>query len=72
MLELFGDEVMRKVATIELHAFDPLLFGLQALAFIDRDHAVFANFVHRVSQQLRSRDRCWRRSKRRWPSLLCS
>ena len=47
-----GDEVGRQVAAIELHPFDPLLFGLKAFAFIDGDHTVFPNFAHRVGKQV--------------------
>ena len=46
-----GHEVRREVALVELHPFDPFDFGFQALAFIHRDHAVFTNFFHRVSEQ---------------------
>ena len=47
-----GDEVGREVAAIELHAFDPLDLGGQALAFIDGDHAVLADLLHGVGQEL--------------------
>ena len=47
-----GDEVGREVAAVELHAFDPLDFGLEALAFVDGDDAVFADLFHGVGEQL--------------------
>ena len=47
-----GDEVRRQVAAIELHPFDPLLLGLQALAFVDGDHPVLADLAHRIGQQI--------------------
>jgi len=47
-----GDEVGREIAAIELHAFDPLDLGAQALAFVDGDHAVLAHLVQGVGQQL--------------------
>ena len=47
-----GDEVRRQVAAVELHALDDLDLGLQALALLDRDHAVLADLLHRVGQDL--------------------
>ena len=47
-----GHEVRRQVAAIELHAFDPLLFGLKALAFVDGDDSVFANLAHRIGEKV--------------------
>ena len=46
-----GDEVGGEVAAVELHAFDPLDLGGQALAFIDGDDAVLADLFHGVGQQ---------------------
>src|SRR5882672_3063926 len=46
------DEVRRQVAAVELHPFDDLEFGLQALAVLDRDHAFLADLVHRVGDDL--------------------
>src|SRR5882762_6487667 len=43
-----GDEVRREVAAVELHAVDRLQRGLEALGFLDRDHAVLADLVHRI------------------------
>ena len=55
------DEVGRDVALVELHAFDELERGLGRLAFFDRDHAVFADLLHGVGQQVADHaDRCWR------------
>ncbi len=42
----------RQVAAVELHAFDDLHFGLQALALFDRDDAVLADLLHRVRDDL--------------------
>ena len=42
-----GDEIRRQVAAIELHAFDDLERGLERLRFLDRDHAVLADLLHR-------------------------
>src|SRR5256885_6379185 len=47
-----GDEVGRQVALVELHAFDPLDVGLEALAFLDRDDAVLADLLHRLGEHL--------------------
>ena len=41
-----GDEVGRKVAAIELHAFDDIELGIEALGFLDRDHALVADLLH--------------------------
>ena len=47
-----GDEVGRDVAAVELHAFDHVEFGLERLCFFDRDHALVADFLHRVGEEL--------------------
>ena len=47
-----GDEVRREIAAIELHAFDDLEVGLQALALFDGDHAVLADLFHGVGQDV--------------------
>ena len=55
------DEVGRDVALVELHALDELERRLGRLAFFDGDHAVLADLLHGVGQQLADlRDRCWR------------
>ena len=41
-----GHEIGRQISAIELHAFDYFQFGLEGLAFLDGDHAVFADLVH--------------------------
>src|SRR5688500_327107 len=41
------DEVGREVAAVELHALDDLERGLHRARFLDRDHAVLADLVHR-------------------------
>ncbi len=45
-----GDEVRREVAAVELHAFDPLDFGAEALAFVDGDDAVLADLFHGLGE----------------------
>ena len=47
-----GDEVRRDVAAVELHALGVFDLELQALALFDGDHAVAADLVHRLGQQL--------------------
>ena len=47
-----GDEVRRKIAFVELHAFDHFERGFDRLGFLNRDGAVFADFVHRVGDDL--------------------
>src|SRR6185437_7415616 len=44
---LVVDEVRRQVAAIELHALDHVELVLQTRAFLDRDHAFLADFLHR-------------------------
>ncbi len=41
-----GHEIGREIAAIKLHALDGLEFGLEALGFLDRDHAFIADLVH--------------------------
>ena len=43
-----GDEVGRQVAAVELHTLDHLEFGLHALGLFDRNHALFADLLHRL------------------------
>ena len=68
-----GDEVGREVAAVELHAFDPLDLGGEALAFVDGDDAVLADLLHGLGEHLAdfavavARRRC-----RPGPSLRCS
>ena len=50
-----GDEIGREVAAVELHAFDDLELGLHALGFLDRDHAVLADLVHRLGDHVADR-----------------
>ncbi len=47
-----GDEVGREVAAVELHALDRLQRGLEALGLLDRDHAVLADLLHRLGDQV--------------------
>ena len=50
-----GHEVGRQVAAVELHALDDVERRLHALGFFDRDHAVLADLVHRVGDDLADR-----------------
>ena len=50
-----GDEVGREVAAVELHALDDLEFGLERLGFLDRDHALVADLLHRLGDHLADR-----------------
>src|SRR6185312_4265570 len=47
-----GDEVGRDVAAVELHALDDIELGLERLGFLDRDHALVADFLHGVGEEL--------------------
>src|SRR3954453_2958893 len=47
-----GDEVGRDVATVELHAFDDVEFGLERLGFFNRDDALVADLLHSVGEEL--------------------
>ena len=49
------DEVRGEVAAVELHAFDDVELGLEALAFFDRDHAFLSDLAHRFSEDLADR-----------------
>ena len=46
-----GDEVGGDVAAVELHALDDFEFGLQRFRFFDSDHALVADFLHRVGEE---------------------
>ena len=41
-----GDEIGRDIAAVELHAFDDVQLGRQALGFLDRDDAFIADLGH--------------------------
>ena len=57
-----GDEVGREIAAVELHAFDDVELGLEALGFLDRDHAFVADLLPWPRQSCRrSPSRRWRR-----------
>src|SRR5271166_4079086 len=43
-----GDEIGRKIAAIELHAFDDLRLGHEALGLLDGDDAFVADLLHRL------------------------
>src|ERR1700733_3040706 len=49
------DEIGREIAAVELHAFDDVEFGLQALSLFDRDDALVADLLHRVGDHLADR-----------------
>ncbi len=42
-----GDEIGREIAAVELHAFDDVELGLEALCLLDRDDALVADLLHR-------------------------
>ena len=50
-----GDEIGAEIATVELHAFDDLEFGLGSLGFLDRDHALVADLLHGPGDHLADR-----------------
>ena len=50
-----GDEIGREIAAVELHAFDHVELGLQALGLFDRDHALIADLLHGVRNHLADR-----------------
>ena len=41
-----GDEVRRKIAAVELHAFDYIKRGFQPFGFFNGNYAFFADFIH--------------------------
>ncbi len=43
-----GDEVGAQVATVELHAFDDIGLGLEALVLFDGDDTLVADLLHRI------------------------
>ena len=47
-----GDEVGREIAAVELHALDHVEDGLHALGFLDGDHALLADLLHRLGEHL--------------------
>src|SRR5947208_128008 len=47
-----GDKVRGQVAAVELHALDHLELSLEALGFLDRDHAFLADLAHRLADDL--------------------
>ena len=47
-----GDEVGRKIAAVELHAFDDLDLGLERLGLLDRDDAFVADLLHGLRDHL--------------------
>ena len=46
-----GDEIGRDVAAVELHALDHFELGLERLCFLDRDHALVADLLHRIGNE---------------------
>ncbi len=56
-----GDEVRREVAAVELHALDRLELGRHALVLFDRDHALLADLLHGLGEDVADlADRRWR------------
>ncbi len=47
-----GHEVGRDVTAIELHAFDDIKLGLEALGLFDGNHAFIADFLHCLGNHL--------------------
>ncbi len=47
-----GHEVRAEEASVELHAFDDVDVGLEALALFNRDHAVLADLVEGFGHDL--------------------
>ena len=45
-----GDEVRREIAAVELHAFDNVELGFQALGFLYCNNAFIADPLHRLRQ----------------------
>ena len=50
-----GDEIRREIAAVELHTFDDIQAGLDCLSFLNRDNAVFSDFLHRVGNDVADR-----------------
>jgi hypothetical protein len=50
-----GDEVRRQVTAVELHAFDDIQLGVEALGLLDGDHALIADLLHRLGDHLADR-----------------
>ena len=50
-----GDEIRRDEAAIELHPFDDFKGRLGRLRFLDRDHALASDLVHRLRHQFADR-----------------
>ena len=46
------DEVRREIAAIELHALDNVEFVCKTGSFFNRDDALFADFLHRLGDDL--------------------
>ena len=47
-----GDEIRREITAVELHAFDDIELGLEALRLLDRNDALVADFLHRLRDHL--------------------
>src|SRR5262249_21069011 len=45
-------EIGREIAAVELHAFDNVEFGLEALRLLDRDDALIADLLHGLGNHL--------------------
>src|ERR1700681_4332061 len=70
---IFSPSIVSPLAAIELHAFDGLELELERLRFLDRDHALIADLLHRLGDLLADhrlaiggdRTACLRRSRAR-------
>ena len=51
-LRHLGDEVRREITLVELHTFDEFNGSVEALAFFNGDHAILADLVHRLGDDL--------------------
>ncbi len=47
-----GHEIRAEIAAVELHAFDDVELGLEALRLLDRDDALVADLLHRLGDHL--------------------
>src|SRR5439155_20129225 len=47
-----GDEIRRQIAAVELHALDDVELELEALGFLNSDHAFLADLLHRLGDLL--------------------
>jgi hypothetical protein len=65
-----GDEIGRKIAAIELHAFDDLGLGHEAFGLLDRDHALVADLGYSARDWLTVREEAARAHNERTANYL--